>query len=181
MSPKKSRPRAVSPRPEQQSAPDQAAGSDGDLRHDQAAEPSSPGIASNDHASHPISPDPTEEEQALWRDLDICDGIDLTLRKAQQRLAECRSLLATWGNRAIARQEHHPSRENSGEKGKRLDPEKQSLLDEVAHILSFATPSEKAILLLGIEGVKQKAAQLKALRSKSLTRAVSQKASVRKG
>lgn len=163
--------------------------------------------------SAPISADPTEEEQALWRDCDRYDDIEQTLRqvqavchalycvtsrekdpdykghvdflfggnettgplsalgidtcrKAQQQLAECRSSFATWGTRAIARQEHHPASENSAEKGKPLNPEKQALLDEVAHILSFATPAEKAILTLGIEGVKQKAAQRKTLRSK---------------
>lgn len=40
MSPKKSRPRSVSGQTRQQSTHAQAAGSDGDLRHDQAAEPS---------------------------------------------------------------------------------------------------------------------------------------------
>ncbi|MGH9428547.1 MAG: hypothetical protein ACRD2L_19845 [Terriglobia bacterium] len=225
---KTSRLRAVSTQPKKPSAPAPQAGSDGDLRHDQAAEPSPVAIASNDNAANPISPDPSEKEKALWRDLDVYEDIDQTLRQVQavchalycvtsrekdpdyeghvdfvfggnettgplsalgidtcrrlqQRLGECRSTLETWGTRAIARPEHHSSNENNMQKGKPLTPENQSFLDEVAHYLSFATPAAKAILELGIEGVKRKAAKLKALRSKSRKKATSQKASIRKG
>lgn len=53
------------------------------------------------------------------------------------------------------------------EKRTHLDPEGQTLLDEIAHILSVATPAEAALLALGVEGVKQKAQQEKAARAAS--------------
>lgn len=48
-----------------------------------------------------------------------------------------------------------------------MTPDRQALVDEVARILGKATPAQKAILALGIEGVKQKAQQKKSMRESS--------------
>jgi len=58
--PKRSRPRSVSAQTTPPSTHAQAAGSDGDLRHDRASEPSTAGIESNS------SPQPTVEDEGSW-------------------------------------------------------------------------------------------------------------------
>lgn len=79
----------------------------------------------------------------------LCDEIDAHVNALHRRLY-------TYSEEAKA------DLDDILEKRAQMGPEDQAFIDEVAHYLSVATPEQKAIFALGIEGVKQRAQQRKA-------------------